>query len=374
MSINVRKLLAEELPDWIRSNLAVSNVGVVANPFWVVPIAKSDPTYDAVCESGIKRLNSTTLSECIQHDSLNFVRFQDEEGEKISISSSNGTLPTWSLTKDNPDFDTSELSFLQAAHFVTKYKLPAAQPVPAAIVNTAPVFEEDLREYFPNSYTWAICRESKNDSTPIIVLKSLLILESDRPYVKDLSRLILDVGYAIPNEEHSWIFEQLLTAVKAQRIKNFYLEIYKLFEFFFPLESIFSLADKLKYDGSELKLLEYCRSSLSWNMNHQRGARSAITYASPDFARACLNEGAPTDADQLRSFKERAIEKLTVARHALTHQDFRAITISEADISPLAEALLIFLRDAFGEYSLKLKTRKQSAMEKSQPVRKTAQK
>jgi len=364
VSINVRNLLEKDLPDWIRSNIAAINVGIVAHPFWVIPVARSDPTYDALCAAGISRLISTNIAECIRHDSLDFVRFRDEEGEKLFISSSDAALPAWSPAEGYPDFSTSKLAFLQAALFVTRYKIPAARLIPAAIVNSTPVFEDDLLEYFPNSYTWAISGEAKNDSTPILTLKSLLALESNRSYVRDFGGLILDVGYAIPTNDHAWIFEQLLTAIKAQRTTNFYLELYKLFEFFFPLESVFSLADKLKYDGSEIKLLEHCRSSLSWNMNHQKGARSAISYASPDFAKACLNEDAPDAAEQLRPFKERAIEKLTLARHALTHQDFRAVSISDAEISPLAEALLIFLRDAFAEYDLKLKARKQAATKK----------
>ncbi|MFH5254226.1 hypothetical protein ACGTRS_23620, partial [Burkholderia semiarida] len=95
-----------------------------------------------------------------------------------------------------------------------------------------------------------------------------------------------------------------------------------------------------------------------WNVNHQRGARAAATYAPVAFAEVCLNEIFRGDANQAVAFKERAIERLTATRHVLTHQDFRPTFVPEQELKRLTEGMLVFLRDAFSEYAGRLEQRR----------------
>ncbi len=358
MSVNIKELLGQRVPQWIAAHLAARSPEIVADPFWVIPIEESDPTYKELCTEGLKRFKTTELLGSLSHESLLFIFLKDAEGLKLCISNRDASLPPWDPSMEQEDFSMGDLNFLQLSHLVTKYSLPARAQIPSTLVNTSPVFEDDLLGYFPEIYVLSVNDCALDDSFETLSLKALIALEMDKTYVRSLENSILNVGYAIPVENHEWIFGQLFSAVRAQRLVNFYLEIYKLFEFFFPLDSIFNLADRLGYTESELVLLEYCRGALSWNVNHQRGARSATSYATMEFAEICLGESFTGLEAQAASFKEHAVEKLTAARHSLTHQDFRPSSVPENELLRLTAGLLVFLRDAFSEYGSKLEARR----------------
>lgn len=364
MSVNVKELLGTRVREWVISNLD-GKPEIVPESFWVVPIQENDPAYDELKNGGLNRLKGTKMLKSLEHESLVFDLITDEESHKLCIGNKEIAPAVWDLGATTTDFVESELHFLQLAHIITKNNLPARSAIPADVVNESPIFEDDLLDYFPPVCVLSLNSTAKTDTIYVAALKALLALEAKSNYVNYLHDLILNVGYSIPDDDHEWIFSQLFSAVRAQRLINFYLEIYKLFEFFFPLQNIFDLADLLKYTKSELMLLNNCRTALSWNVNHQRGARAAAKYATVAFAETCLGEAFSGEDTLVAAFKERAVEKLTTARHELTHQDFRAVSIQEKDLLRLTEGLLIFLRDAFTEYDAKLESRRK----RSQPAR-----
>lgn len=364
MSVNVKELLNKRLPEWIATHLASENVDVIPDPFWVIPIDKSDPMFDKLAREGLDLLKSTKIIGELFHESLIFILMNDQDGGKVCVASSESLLATLNLSLENKDFIESRLGFLQFSHLVTKYKLPSSNKIPISRISVSPVFEDDILPYFPRIHTLKLSESAVSDKIGIVALKVLLEIEGGTIYVRNFKDLILSVGYSIPIEDHDWIFEQIFSAVRSQRLVNFYLGIYKLFEFFFPLDNIFSLADKLEFDNSELVLLDYCRGALSWNVNHQRGSRAAASYAQVEFAEICLNETFTGEQDQVASFKAKAIEKLTNCRHALTHQDFKSSVVAESDLLTLTSGLLTFLRDAFTQYGTRVAERRKIAQEK----------
>lgn len=358
MSVNVKELLSTRLPDWIVANLASENVDVVPDQFWVIPIDKSDPLFEELVKNGLDRLKSTRVIGELFHESFIFIVISDQDGKKICVISSESSLSKLNLSLEGNDFIESDLSFLQFTHFVTKYRLPPVDKIPVSRVNTSPLFEDDILPYFPRIHVLKLTELAAVDRIEILALKVLLEIESETIFVKNFRDLILSVGYSIPIENHGWIFEQIFSALRSQRLVNFYLGIYKLFEFFFPLDNIFALAEKLEFVDSELILLDYCRGALSWNVNHQRGSRAAASYAPVGFAEICLNEVFIGEENEVASFKARAIEKLTNSRHALTHQDFKSSDVKEKDLLTLTCGLLTFLRDAFAQYGTRVAERR----------------
>lgn len=359
MSVNVKNLLSVRVPQWIEKHLATGCLTDIASPFWVIPIEESDPNYKELCSTSLSSFGKSSVVKWHSHESLIFILLNDDGNLKLCISNLDSSILMGPLPLVFKYFSSSVINFLQMVDLIAKFELPAKVKIPINLVKELPIFEDDLVGYFPDVHVLSVNDAEEEGNIFLLVLKSLLVLESDREYVKSFGDLILSVGYSIPIEGHNWIYDQLYSAIRSQRLVNFYLELYKLFEFFFPLDNIFKLAEKLGYTNSELELLQHCRGSLSWNVNHQRGARSAMSYASIGFAEACLGESFSGEKGQEVSFKERAIEKMTTARHALTHQDFRSASVKESDLSCLAKGLLLFLQDAFTLYGSKLKTRRE---------------
>ncbi|MFJ2324965.1 hypothetical protein [Pseudomonas sp. NPDC087690] len=356
MSINIKELISVNLRDWISSEMVAPEGVEIAQNFWVNPVEESDPEFKALVGEGISRIASTRIIDSLNHDSLLYVILDDAVGRKIFISHSSGVLPDFIVADDGAEFVDGELHFLQLSYLVSKFHIPAFRKIPHSLVSNLPVFEDDLLPYYPKTYVFELKDSARYDDKWVVCLKSSLLLERQHSFIFDFYDQIVEVSLAVPADGHDWIFEQLLTAVQSSRLVSFYLELYKIFEFFFPLDSIFKLAERLDFYESELELLGHCRGALSWNVNHQRGARSALAYATVSFAEICLEETyCSTQSDV--SFKERAAEKMTAVRHSLTHQDFRSIAISSEELHRLTLSLLVFLRDAFTEYSTRRKER-----------------
>lgn len=359
MTINIKKLLGTDTPRWIANNLDNEDHTIIPKNFWILPIAESEPAYEKMVKIGIDRLNSTKIKHILYHDSLVFKELEDEEGEKLCIGNKASTLPIQQRqVQEFEDFFDGELHFLQIMQICTKNNLPARKPIPAIVVSSLPIFEEDIKSYLPEIYVFKLAQPQKQESIQIKSIKSLVMIEKNQDYIQKFSIHIINLAYQIPPNDHEWIFDQLLSAIRSSRLANFYLELYKIFEFFFPLDHIFKLADKINYRNSELSLLTHCRDTLNWNTNHHTGARSAIKYTTVAFAETCLSEPFKGDSTQENQFKKRALEKLTNTRHMLTHQDFRIISISYDELVILIESLLILLQDAFAEYSKIINSRK----------------
>lgn len=356
LSINIRSLIAVDLKSWVSSKVEAPEGIAVAEGFWVVPISEEDPEFPELVENGIKVISSTKVIGQILHDSLQYVLLEDYSGKKLFIAHLSGYLPDFELDQVGAEFLAGDLHFLQYVYLVTKFNISTTSKIPHALVSTLPIFEDDILPFFPKKYIFELAGAAKFDNMWVLCIKASLLLERDCTFITDFGDEIVALSLAIPAEGHDWIFEQLATAIKSGRLISFYLEIYKIFEFFFPLESIFKLADRLEFFSSELELLEHCRGALSWNVNHQRGARSALAYATVSFAEICLDEAYTAECSEL-SFKERAMDKMTAARHSLTHQDFKSVAVSDEELKKLGRGLLVFLQDAFEEYSLRRKAR-----------------
>ncbi|MEB2621441.1 hypothetical protein [Pseudomonas sp. YuFO8] len=356
MSINIKELLSVSLRNWVGSEMIAPDGVSVAQKFWVNPVDEHDPEFKALVSEGIAKIECTRIVDSLKHDALLYVLIEDDSGRKIFISHSSGVLPEFRMDDSFSEFLDGELHFLQFAYLVTRFNVPAFQKIPHSLVDSLPIFEDDLLPYFPRVYVFDLKGSAGYDDMWVVCLKASLLLERGQSYVADFYSHIVEVALSIPSDGHDWIFEQLLTAIQSSRLISFYLELYKIFEFFFPLDSIFKLADRLDFYNSELELLGHCRGALSWNVNHQRGARSALAYATVSFAEICLDEQYCASTSEV-AFKERAAEKMTTARHSLTHQDFRSVAVSSGELHRMTLALLVFLQDAFKEYSSRRKER-----------------
>lgn len=355
MSINVSNLLKEKFQPWVIDNTDGGYALKASKDFWVTPMDKKAPAYEEIVRQSLKTLNSTKIIADILHESTAFILIEDEEGRALCIHNSADTLSNSYFDTESDFFIVRSLNFLQLVLLTTRYKLPARSVIPIAAVSSMPIFEDDLLGHMPEIHVLKIKEEFGGDDIRILSIKSALELEKNQTYAAKFSEKILDIAYRIPPKGHEWLLDQILSAIRSRRLTSFYLELYKLLEFFFPLDSVFKLAKSINFNSSELELLGYCRKALSWNVNHQKGARSSLIYASTDFAEFCLGEKKKENVSE-EAFKERAMEKPTTARHELTHQDFRSVSIKNNQLEILTESLLIFLIDAFTTYNSKLKT------------------
>lgn len=357
MSVNFRDLLSIDTPKWIAKNMNPEESGKITKDFWILPMDENEPTYKETVDNSLKLIKTTRIKNKKDHDSLIFIELNDEEGGKFCVSDTVSMLPEISDLDYIEYFDLGCLDFLQKLYISTHCNLPTRSRIPVSVVGSLPVFSDDIKPFLPEIYVFIENKSELIDSMEIKSVKALLIIERNQLYVQNFKDLILDVAYQIPAEGHQWIFDQLLSAIRSNRLISFYLELYRIFEFFFPIDFIFRLADRLSYTDSELLLLTHCRETLNWNTNHHTGARSAIKYATIAFAEKCLNESFSGQSNE-EQFRGRALEKLTNARHLLTHQGFRSISLSRDDLLRLTESLLILLYDAFKEYSKILASRK----------------
>lgn len=324
--------------------------------FWVNPVAPSDPSYEGIVNAAIELINSTRLSNPVHIADLTLLELQDATGRYVVIIKRAGAQLSVPASSDSP-LALHQPHFLQRVLLTTKYGLVPDSPIPPWIIGPSS-YEADLAPFLPNPLIFKTGGEA--DPTHVHFCRALLEVEREREFVEELATEIVDVACSVPSTEHDWLVEQLMGAILAQRLENFYLDLYRIFEFFFPLTSIFSLKSRLGFSDTELTLLSHCRESLNWNINHHTGVRGASAYGSLAFAETILGSFQPDNEDpaqideQRQRYKTKACEVLAEARHTLTHQDFCRKSLDATQLTTLCRAMLQFLSSAFQEYSRRL--------------------
>ncbi|NBB09518.1 hypothetical protein [Pseudomonas sp. SLFW] len=340
---------------WTRHYLQDGGDVDLLEDFWVIPVNEDHPEFENLVAVGIETIRRTRVIAYRETEEYLTVIFADADGKKVIVFKRDLALFGWDILGSN-ELTVGRAHFLQVAYMVGRFKIPASSLISRGLVASSPIFEDDIVGHFPSYLTFKLEGDAIDEEEWMTFVKVGLLIELKHAFVSDFQEKIVLVAAEIPSDGHDWIFEQLMAAFQSGRLASLYLELYKIFEFFFPLDNIYKLADRLGYLPSELELLEHCRGALSWNVNHQKGARSAILYASVAFAECCLNESYdPVEDESL--FKSRAIEKMTTARHALTHQDFKAVSIPSSTLEVYVDALLIFLKEAFRDYSARRRQR-----------------
>jgi len=358
LSISVKDLFKHSFREWVNSNCEQSAGFEVNTNFWVVPIDKSDQNYEKICELNLNQLNST--KDISQKEIGGFIFWQiiDLDGKKLCIANKMAAASQFPPIANGNGFSSSRINFLQKAYYSSKFHLPAKSKIPIQAIRTSksePAFEYDLEPYLPEIISLRLEADTEVDSADLVFVKAVILLNEQAPHIANLRNELVEVAYSIPELGHEFVFDQLITAIYSNRLSSFFIETYKLFEFFFPINNIISLKNQIEFGGTELKLLELCKNALGWNMNHQSGSRSALSYAQPAFAQICLGrEINHVDDETEQKFKEKGLELITNARHSLVHQDFRFVNITDCELEKLSKGLLVFLRDAFTSYKSKI--------------------
>lgn len=285
-----------------------------------------------------------------------FLSYCDNNEGRIFCVSANGYLPT---ADDSLAFGLveSELHFLQRSAFLTLCDFSLPTEIPSRLLN-GDTFESDIEQYFPKVIAFRVFEEAGKEHALATYSRVLLSTEpQDSPSLLFKDQLIA-LALLIPEENHDWLFFQLLFLIKAKRYESLYLELYKFLEFFFPIANVFNLKNDIAYTGSPLTLLESCRNQLSWNMNHNSGVRASLKYAGIKFAEILREMTFVVDMSaeredrdkKINAFKASAMDSLAELRHSLTHQNFKRTIIDRHNLIKSIESLLSFLEDAFTAY------------------------
>ncbi|QCI13040.1 hypothetical protein E6B08_17420 [Pseudomonas putida] len=197
-------------------------------------------------------------------------------------------------------------------------------------------------------------------------MKVMLYIEQDKPFVRFLKDDIIELARALPQNHHDWLFSQLYSVVRSRKIENVFLGLYKILEFFFPLQNVLELKEKISFKESNLNLIRHCIDTLQWHIGHYKGAQSSVNFASPRFAEIGLDRTfthKPSEAgndnpraDAEKKFKIKAMDYLSNIRHDLTHQNFSYKAYETDEMLRCCQALVSYLTEAFSQYSATIST------------------
>jgi hypothetical protein len=354
MASKIGKFMRKEVYSWVQKN--ISSEFATSFPkkedFWVVPMDKEEPEYQTTVDKLIARFEDTEIQKHRSIEGIGIAVLR--EGNKVIVCGAylDGSKVLSLATDVPPDLQICEISFLQKIAVLSKLDITAVRTIDTNIWRDGPIFEADVSIYFPQMICMQLDNDAAQDPPDATTLRFLMTLEACSNNVRKFREELIEVMLSIPIAEHDWLVYQLLYAALAGRDSNFYSELYKIVEFFFPLHKVELLKNSLKYPGETLSLLELCMADLGWHVNHQLGSRLALNYASVSFAEVMLDKTFEGGAsDEQRRFKEAAMEKITTLRHSLIHQSFRQANPSAADLQRATKALLIFLASSFTTYA-----------------------
>lgn len=360
MSKNVKTLFRGSVWDWLIENAQLEDTAASLDKtkFWIIPATSGDPELGELEKALVARFSATKVLSSKEIDQYHFRLVSEGEDRSLLICRTDG-LPI--QVKENLPFafDTSSATFLQRMDFITTCKVPSPSVVPARLVIDAassgtPLFEGDLEPYLPSVISWKISPSSSfyADDFGVTCIRVLINLSNTASPAHAFSNLIVQLALSIPAKDHDWLLDQLYFALTSRKLEYFFLGLYQLLEFFFPLKGITALKDKIGYKGTFLELRASCNEALGWNINHHTGARAAAQLASEAFANICLGRSLPTDAssEAVEKHKVDAIGKISDLRHLIAHQSFAARQTDEEGLSVKTEALLALLLEAFASY------------------------
>lgn len=326
------------------------------NGFSVHPVDKSDGAYKEIVDSLCSQFLNTSVSGRRVLDGLCIIVLRENDKALVCGLYQNGSRSLTAFqSESNTELKQIDLSFLQKILILSDLGVTATSVIDTSVWSKPPIFEKDLEAFMPKVLSFEMPDEFAKESTDSAILRFLFSLDLGSQNARELQPEIFAVLQALPLADHDWLNYQFLSALLSSKDSSFFAELYKLVEFFFPLQNVYKLKESTGFEGSALELLKRCKQDLRWSQNHNAGARSAVAYASIEFAKVMLDT--PTlaaDKDE-HKFKEDAMEKISNLRHVIVHQDFEHNVPNEGILRLATKSILIFLSESFIEYSSSLK-------------------
>jgi hypothetical protein len=364
VSTNVKELFSGPVWEWLINNtkFQTSNPIMDKSAFWIIPSALTDPELKNLEKRLLRRFSATKILFYKEIDEYHFRLIQEGDGKNASrfllICRVDGS--SINLEEDLPfEFEIGDATFLQQIDFITNCNIPAKTSIPERILMDAvnskeSIFEADLKNYLPQIISWKVPSSSPyyGEDFAVVCVRALININKATSHLYKFSALIIELALSIPSKEHDWLYDQLYLALMSRKKEYFFLGLYQLLEFFFPIKSVSALKKRINYTGTFLELRAFCSESLGWNINHHSGARAALLLTSENFANVCLGNVLPSDASRelIEKHKLDAIGKISELRHLLAHQNFAARKMDEERLNEKTQALLALLTEAFDCY------------------------
>ena len=361
MASLIAKFMRGDIYRWVQAQVSplATSIFPKKNDFWITPIAKDELGYAEIVSKLVSTFERTEIRAKFEIDGVGIILLVIKESDSDAIE-----ILLCSISLDGSkrlalakalSFGTSytNLTFLQKMKVVTEFGAVGRGKISSHVWQDGTIFEADLEPHLPDIQCVKLNLDMRNEPPEALFVRLLLALDITSEYIQIYEEELIEVMLAIPKSDHAWLIEQLMHAILSGRDTNFFSELYKIVEFFFPLHKITKLKDSLGYGGTSLELLSLCQSDLGWHVNHQLGSRLALNYANVAFAEILLDkkyDGKDPEAE--RKFKEGAMEKITILRHTIVHQNFKHAPIASVDLHRATRALLEFLQSSFQTYSL----------------------
>ncbi|WP_186007441.1 hypothetical protein [Pseudomonas lactis] len=351
MTRNPITFIKGPLLEWLKKN---SDEGII-DAFWPVPCDRESADFRELCNNGVRLFQNCYWGDAERLDGIFLSNFKLNDDIYFCISSSDQLFETYDPTAFG--LIETELHFLQSSAFLVISDFKLKRPIPSRLLN-GDTFEDDLQKFFPKITAFRLAEDNTREYLLATYIRVVLAAEPPESPSLIFKDELIALALLIPETDHNWLFFQLLSLITSKRHENLYLELYRLLEFFFPIANIFNLKNQIAYPGAPLELLENCRTQLSWNMNHNTGARAALKYSGTRFAEILSGEAFNLPPDCSReerdkktlAFKSTAMESLAELRHSLTHQNFKRTTVKRENLIKSTESLLVFLGEAFTAY------------------------
>ena len=345
--------------DWVSVNAQLNKLlePIEKKNFWIVPSALGGHEALSTEKALLERFINTKVISQKEIDQYCF-RLIAEGGDRyLLIAKVDGESINF-IENDLFDFEEGNSTFLQQIDFIANFKIPSPAGIPSRLVVDAlskkeSIFEADLKTYFPQVISWKISPSNPHfeDDFAVICVRAIINLTDLKSPIRDFSGLIVQLALVIPRENHDWLFDQLYFSIANKRLEYFFLGLYRMLEFFFPLKGVVALKSRIGYAGTFLELRAFCSETLGWNINHHTGARAAALLVSEAFANVCYGRTVQNStSDAIEKYKLDAIGKISELRHMLAHQNFAEMKPDQTELMTKTEALLTLLTEAFVTY------------------------
>lgn len=358
MTNNPVSFMKKNFTDWFNSKTKGTNV----NSVFVTPCEDTHPDFKILMDNGVRIFKECQWGEVIRREDFCILQVTSDEKEYF-LYWHMGLEPKQTQAEFDIGLDEDDCHFLLKLAFYTSCNFEPTSTLDDLITNGV-VFESDLISRLPYIQVLSLAKKHANENINIKEIRVLLYVEllDSRHYY--LYEYIIELALSLPEKDHDWLYYEIIRAIRSKNQDSVFLCLYKMLEFFFPLNNVFALSGSINFGGSLLKLLEHCKQDLNWNVNHNYGLRSTKEYASHHFAHYLGYDTSSveliTDNEdkkkKIDSIKSEALEKISKLRHKLTHQNFCVTDVSYDEILNSTIAITIFLTESFREYGNRIKS------------------
>ncbi|MDV3512836.1 hypothetical protein R1L06_19090 [Stenotrophomonas sp. C4297] len=351
MSISVKRLITEDVWKWLcgHSSISSDDLGKLDHSaFW---IRAGEPGDETVAEESsevdlFRKIRNVKKSSFGKFD---FLRFSTKDGEFILTLDSDGALE---IFNNHDDYETQPAPLLMSLLFATKTGATATSIVPARLLiewASSEALADDLRTYLPKVILVSLSGErAKYGLSLLSTLMDCEYSTRDSSGEQWLRGELCDLALRLPDNEHEWLYADLSNAARSTHVEHKYLLIYRIFEFFFPMEGINSLRDSAQVVDTHLNLLQKCRTDLNWFWRHDTSAQAVARFAKTGrFAEPLKAAGIISEDATV----EQAASKLVSIRNQLAHQAYKFDVVDESCVRAAIASCIMLCSDAFETYN-----------------------